>query len=154
MDRASVFEPVDIVPGLRDTVAVLESKAKSRQISVDMHIESSLPLVHGAAGELNQVWANLLDNALDFGAPSGRVTVMAESGPGAVTIRFIDDGPGVPDELKDRIFEPFFTTRPVGQGPGLGLDVVRRLLRAHGGDVELDSRPGRTEFRVTLPAAR
>jgi len=83
----------------------------------------------------------------------GRVELLANRRDSDVVIRVIDDGPGVSSDIRDRIFDPFFTTKPVGQGTGLGLDIVRRLVQRHNGQIELDSEPGRTEFRVTLPAA-
>jgi signal transduction histidine kinase len=83
----------------------------------------------------------------------GRVEVLAARHGESLVIRVIDNGPGIPDPIRERIFDPFFTTKPVGQGTGLGLDLVRRLVRRHEGTVDVDSRPGRTEFRVTLPLA-
>jgi len=100
------------------------------------------------------VWANLIDNAIDAAPESGRVEVTATRQRDAVVVSVVDNGPGVPAELGERIFEPFFTTKEMGQGTGLGLDIARRLVRQHDGQIEVDSRPGRTEFRVTLPGAR
>ena len=102
-------------------------------------------------GELNQIWVNLVDNALDAVNNGGRVTVTARVEGGMVVVRVTDDGPGIPADLKSKIFEPFFTTKPVGQGTGLGLDIVRRLVGRNDGRIDLESEPGRTEFRVTLP---
>ena len=102
---------------------------------------------------MNQVWSNLIDNALDAApASSGRVQVTAKAGQGTVIVRVIDNGPGIPDEIRGRIFDPFFTTKPVGQGTGLGLEIVQKLVVHNGGEVAVDSKPGRTEFRVTVPA--
>jgi len=103
--------------------------------------------------ELNQVWMNLVDNALDAVGVGGHVEVTAGAELGRVVVRVVDDGPGIPEAIRDRIFEPFFTTKGVGEGSGLGLDIVRRLLQRHEGEVEVESRPGRTEFRVRLPVA-
>jgi signal transduction histidine kinase len=75
-----------------------------------------------------------------------------ESRPGTVVVRVIDNGPGIPDEIRGRIFDPFFTTKPVGQGTGLGLEIVQKLVVHNGGEVAVDSKPGRTEFRITVPA--
>ena len=102
-------------------------------------------------GELNQVWANLIDNALDAVSDGGRVTVTARAEGAKVVVRVTDDGPGIPAEVKSRIFDPFFTTKPVGKGTGLGLDIVRRLVDRNDGSIEVESEPGRTEFRVALP---
>jgi signal transduction histidine kinase len=153
MDRASVPEPVDISRGLTNTLTVLRSKAKRKSVGVTVNVAADLPLVNGFGSELNQVWANLIDNALDAIADAGHVQVMAAREGPCVVVRVIDDGPGVPSEIRDRIFDPFFTTKPVGEGTGLGLDIVRRLVQRHNGQIELDSRPGRTEFRVSLPVA-
>jgi signal transduction histidine kinase len=85
-------------------------------------------------------------------AQGGQVEVTASRAPGRVVVRIVDDGPGIPAGIQPRIFDPFFTTKGVGQGTGLGLDIVRRLVQQHDGEIEVESRPGRTEFRVTLPA--
>jgi signal transduction histidine kinase len=153
MDRSSVPEPVDIARGLANTMTVLRAKAKGKSAGMSMNVEDALPAVNGFGGELNQVWANLVDNALDAAGEGGRVELKANRERGAVIVRVIDNGPGIPPEIRDRIFDPFFTTKPVGQGTGLGLDIVRRLLQRHSGQIEVDSSPGRTEFRVILPAA-
>jgi signal transduction histidine kinase len=153
MDRAAVPEPVDIGQGLANTLVVLRAKAKGKSVGLSMNIEKDLPFVNGFGGELNQVWANLLDNALDAVDEGGSVELAANSECDAVVVRVIDNGPGVPAEVRDRIFDPFFTTKPVGEGTGLGLDIVRRLVQRHNGGIEVDSIPGRTEFRVTLPVA-
>jgi signal transduction histidine kinase len=151
MDRESVSEPVDIAQGLANTLAVLRSKAKDKAVSLTLDIAPDLPRVNGFAGELNQVWSNLISNALDAVGENGRVEVTAKREHDGVVVRVIDNGPGIPQEIRGRIFDPFFTTKPVGEGSGLGLDIVRRLVQRHNGQVELDSEPGRTEFRVILP---
>jgi signal transduction histidine kinase len=153
MDRAAVAEPVDLSKGLGDTLAVLSSKAKGKFVGVSLNIEKDLPAVHGFGGELNQVWSNLIDNALDAVDQGGRVEISARRERDCVVVRVIDNGQGVPAGVRDRIFDPFFTTKPVGQGTGLGLDIVRRLVQRHNGQIELESEPGRTEFRVTLPVS-
>jgi signal transduction histidine kinase len=153
MDRATVPEAVDLARGISDTLVVLGSKARAKAVSVSVKLAPGLPRVRGLGGELNQVWGNLLDNALDAAPTSGHVEITAHQEGRMVLVRVIDDGPGIPADVMGRIFDPFFTTKPVGQGTGLGLDIARRLIRGHGGDVEVDSRPGHTEFRVTLPVA-
>jgi signal transduction histidine kinase len=153
MDQATAAEPVDLRRGLADTVAVLQSKARSKSAAVIVDVEPDLPRVQGFAGELNQVWANVIDNALDAIADGGRVDVLARREPPFVVVRIVDDGPGIPAEIREQIFDPFFTTKPVGQGTGLGLDIVRRLVSHNDGDIAVTSQPGRTEFRVELPIA-
>jgi signal transduction histidine kinase len=127
--------------------------------------------VRGYAGELNQVWTNLLDNAIDAAAEArdgdggdasgragdgaGRVRVRVHAERGDVVVEVEDDGAGVPDAVRERIWEPFFTTKPVGRGTGLGLDIARHIVvEQHGGQLTLDTRPGRTVFAVRLPAGR
>jgi signal transduction histidine kinase len=130
---------------------VLGAKAQAKAVGMRMRVETDLPPVRGYGGELNQVWANLLDNALDAATERGEVEVSARREGAHVLVRVVDDGPGIPAEIASRVFDPFFTTKPLGQGTGLGLDIVRRLVRHNDGEVELESRPGRTEFRVRLP---
>jgi signal transduction histidine kinase len=152
MDQAQVAEPVDLIQGLDNTVAVLKSKARGKSAAVVVDVEHDLPRVRGF-GELNQIWANLIDNALDAIPASGRVEVRANRDNQRVVVRIVDNGTGIPEEIRERIFEPFFTTKSVGQGTGLGLDIVRRLVHHNHGDIFVDSQPGRTEFRVVLPTA-
>ena len=153
MDHAPTPEPVDVRRGIADTLTMLGAKAREKSAQVSMAFPDNLPRAHGVGAELNQVWMNLIDNALDAVAVGGRVEVTAGEAPGRVVVRITDDGPGIPVAVQRRIFDPFFTTKEVGKGTGLGLDIVRRLVQQHDGEVEVDSRPGRTEFRVTLPAA-
>ena len=151
MDHASVPEPVDVAKGLTDTLALLAAKARGKAASVMVEVPADLPRVRGFGGELNQVWANLIDNALDAVPDGGRVVVTARADGSRVVVRVTDDGPGIPAEVRSRIFDPFFTTKPVGKGTGLGLDIVRRLVDQNEGAIEVESVPGRTEFRVALP---
>ena len=153
MDQSTVPTEVVVGKGLADTLAVLGGKARRKSVAVTLQIPEDLPAVEGFGGELNQVWANLIDNAIDAVPESGQVDVSAAGENGFVVVRVVDNGPGVPDKLKEQIFDPFFTTKPQGQGTGLGLDIARRLVSEHDGVIELDSRPGRTEFRVILPVA-
>jgi signal transduction histidine kinase len=153
MDQATAAEPVDLTLSLGNTVTVLKSKARAKSIAVAVNVDPDLPHVLGFAGELNQIWANLIDNALDAVADGGRVEVMANRERQRVVVRVVDNGPGIPAEIRERIFEPFFTTKGVGRGTGLGLDIVRRLVSHNDAEIEIASRPGRTEFRVSLPVA-
>jgi signal transduction histidine kinase len=153
MDQANVAEPVDLGQSLDHTVAVLKAKAREKSVVVTLELEAELPKVRGFAGELNQVWGNLIDNALDAVENGGRVEVLAIRESQSVVVRIRDDGPGIPADVRDRIFDPFFTTKPLGQGTGLGLDIARRLVRHNDGVIDFESQPGRTEFRVRLPIA-
>jgi signal transduction histidine kinase len=152
MDHAASPEPVDVGKGLTDTMAVLAGKARGKSISLTVDVPADVPRVRGFGGELNQVWANLVDNALDAVNDGGRVTVTARGEGTKVVVRVTDDGPGIPADVQGRIFDPFFTTKPVGKGTGLGLDIVRRLVDRNDGLIEVESQPGHTEFRVALPA--
>jgi signal transduction histidine kinase len=154
MDQAMVAQQVDLGPSLANTVAVLQSKAREKSVAVSVELQCDLPQVRGFAGELNQIWGNLIDNALDAVPSGGRVEVLASREDQCVVVRIIDNGPGIPPQDLARIFDPFFTTKPMGQGTGLGLDIVRRLLRHNDGAIDVESKPGRTEFRVTLPIAK
>ncbi len=150
MDRLSGPESVDVEKGLRDTVLILASRARSKNASVTLDIEPNLPRAYATGGELNQVWLNLIDNALDALTESGHVAVSARRELDRIVVRVEDDGPGIPPDIAPRIYDPFFTTKPQGKGTGLGLDITWRLLRRYHGDISFDSRPGRTEFRVSL----
>jgi signal transduction histidine kinase len=153
MDQAMVAEPVELAPNLSNTVTVLKAKAGQKSATVAIEIEPGLPRVRGFAGELNQIWGNLIDNALDAIGDGGRVEVKANREGERVVVRVVDNGPGIPAAIREKIFDPFFTTKPMGQGTGLGLDIVRRLVRHNDGTIEVESQPGRTEFRVSLPIA-
>jgi signal transduction histidine kinase len=154
MDRPTVAERLSIAQSLTDTVAVLGAKARAKSVSVTVDIPADLPLVKVYGGELNQVWSNLLDNALDSVRENGHIEVCARHELSGVVVRVIDDGVGIPAEHLRRIFDPFFTTKPVGHGTGLGLYIARRIVGRHDGNIDVESRPGggRTEFRVSLPA--
>jgi signal transduction histidine kinase len=151
MDQAAVAEPVDLTASLGNTVAVLRSKARAKSAAVTVDVEPGLPRVRGFIGELNQIWGNLIDNALDAVPESGRVEVIAKQERERVVVRIVDNGPGIPAGIRERIFEPFFTTKPLGHGTGLGLDIVNRLVAHNDAEIEVETVPGRTEFRVSFP---
>ena len=153
MDQAVIAAPVDLSQSLSNTIVVLGAKARGKSVAVALDVEAGLPQARGLVGELNQIWANLIDNALDAVEESGRVEVRANREGQRVVVRIVDNGPGIPAAIRERIFDPFFTTKPMGQGTGLGLDIVRRLVRHNDGEIAVESQPGRTEFRIVLPAA-
>ena len=154
MDRATVGEPGSIAQGITDTIAVLASKAKAKSVMVRLEIPETLPKVRIYGGELNQVWSNLIENALDAVGPNGEVSVRVAADENWVTVYVVDNGSGIPPEILSRIYDPFFTTKPMGEGTGLGLDISRRIVRRHDGTIDVESRQGRTEFRVALPVVR
>ncbi|MEQ1727898.1 MAG: HAMP domain-containing sensor histidine kinase, partial [Vicinamibacterales bacterium] len=150
MDQGVSAEPVDLTSNLANTVTVLRAKAREKSIAVALTVDPDLPAAIGFVGELNQVFSNLIDNALDAAPQDGHVEVTATRDKQRVVVRVIDDGPGIPPDVKSRMFDLFFTTKPVGKGTGIGLDLVRRLLAHNNAHIEVDSIPGRTEFRVLL----
>jgi signal transduction histidine kinase len=150
MDRTP-HQPTDLHAGLDATLVMLGHKIK-QGVTVVKEYDRSLPKVPAYAGELNQVWTNLIVNALDAMAGEGTLTIRTARDGDCVLVEIRDTGPGIPAELRSRVFEPFFTTKPVGQGTGLGLDVSWRVVvKRHGGDLRVVSEPGDTRFQVVLP---
>ena len=150
MDR-SPHQDTDLPAGLDATLVMLSAKI-GPGITVVKDYDRSLPPVPGYPAELNQVWTNLIHNALDAMAGSGTLTLRTAVDGDCALVEVADTGPGIPGELRKRVFEPFFTTKPVGQGTGLGLDVSWRIVvNRHGGDLCVVSRPGDTRFQVRLP---
>ena len=150
MDRAAL-QPVDVVEGLESTVVILQHKLK-QGVEVVREYEADLPRIDAYAGELNQVWTNLIDNAVDAmdGVGTLRITTRAEAD--AVVVEIADSGPGLDPAVAARAFDAFYTTKDVGKGTGLGLDIARRIVvERHRGELEIDSAPGRTVMRVRLP---
>ena len=152
MDRASAAEPFDLTTGLRDTVMLLTAKAREKSARVVVEIAEDVPHIPAFGAELNQVWSNLIDNALDAIGEGGQITVRARREQSEVIVCVADNGSGISAAVKPKIFDPFFTTKPVGRGTGLGLDIVRRVVEHHRGRIEVESVPGRTEFKILLPA--
>ncbi|MFC4452311.1 sensor histidine kinase [Deinococcus sonorensis] len=152
MDRGGDRQPADVRVGLDSTLTMLGHKLRGKEVRVERHYQESLPSVMANEGDLNQVWTNLIDNAVDALPVGGQLTVQADADGQQVRVCITDTGPGIPPDLQHRIFEPFFTTKGVGQGSGLGLDLVRRVVvRQHGGDVRVRSEPGHTTFEIRLP---
>jgi signal transduction histidine kinase len=152
MDRAP-HQDIDVRDGLKSTLIMLSHKIKERgNITVVKDFDDSLPPIPAHPAELNQVWTNLMDNAIYAMPDGGRLTVRTAREDGWVLVEICDTGVGIPAEMQQKIFEPFFTTKPVGQGTGLGLDISYRVItQRHGGDLRVKSRPGDTRFQVRLP---
>ena len=150
LDQASV-EPADLHEGLENTLVILHHELKYGITVVRKY--GQIPKIPVYVDELNQVWTNLILNAVQALGGKGEITIETEAKGDAVEVRVIDDGPGVPADVLPRIFEPFFTTKKKGEGTGLGLGIVKKIIDKHGGTVTVDSRPGRTAFAVTLPVA-
>ncbi len=152
LDRAP-FQVVDVHELLDSTLLMLSGKIPPG-IQVVKEYSPGLPRISAYAGELNQVWTNLIDNAVSAMGETGTLTVRTGLDGDQVFVEFADTGPGVPAEIRDRVFEPFFTTKPVGEGTGLGLDISWRIIvNKHHGDIRLKSSPGDTRFRVRLPVS-
>jgi signal transduction histidine kinase len=149
MDRASL-QPVDVVEGLDSTLVMLQHKLKD--VTVVKDYDPDLPRIDAFAGELNQVWTNLVDNAVDAMEGSGTLRVTTRTEDDAVVVEIGDTGPGLDPEAQHRAFDAFFTTKDVGKGTGLGLDIARRVVvENHHGTIELVRENGETVARVRLP---
>jgi signal transduction histidine kinase len=150
MDQSPV-QNVDVVKSLETTLTILNHKLK-RGVTVHRDYQT-VPLVNSFGSELNQVWTNLIDNAIDAMGGKGELRVRTYRDNGCVVIEIADNGPGISAEIRSHIFEPFFTTKGVGEGTGLGLDTVQRIVRKHKGNIQVNSKPGDTRFQVSLPLA-
>ncbi|RLK54905.1 ATP-binding protein [Actinokineospora cianjurensis] len=149
LDRAP-FQVVDVHDLLDATLVMLGGKVGA--VTVHKEYDRSVPPLPGYAGELNQVWTNLIDNALAAMGGAGTLTIRTSHHDGRLLVEVVDTGAGIPPEVVGRVFEPFFTTKPVGEGTGLGLDISWRIVVAkHHGDIRVDSEPGNTRFQVWLP---
>jgi signal transduction histidine kinase len=149
MDRMP-DQNVDVHQGIENTLVMLRHRLK-HGIEVTREYDRSLPPICAHGSDLNQVWTNLIVNAADAMKERGKLVIRTSCQDGHARIEVIDDGPGIPPELQGRVFEPFFTTKPIGEGTGLGLDAVRRIVTANRGDVNFESRPGETRFIVRFP---
>jgi signal transduction histidine kinase len=151
MDQSPV-QNVDVVKSLETTLTIMNHKLK-RGVTVQREYQPVPFLVNSFGSELNQVWTNLIDNAIDAMSGKGELRVRTYRDDGCVVIEIGDNGPGISPEVRSHIFEPFFTTKGVGEGSGLGLDTVQRIVRKHKGNIQVNSKPGDTRFRVSLPLA-
>jgi signal transduction histidine kinase len=151
MDRGGLVE-ADVNEGIKTTLTILKHKLKHTSVKLDKQLDHDLPKMTVLGSELNQVWTNLIDNAIDALGDSGTLMIRTRRENECVVVEIGDDGPGIPAELQSRIFDPFFTTKDVGSGTGLGLDTARRIVvERHRGSLWFDSEPGRTVFHVSLP---
>jgi signal transduction histidine kinase len=151
LDRAPQ-QDVDVRVALDDTITILRHRVPDG-VEVVRDYAPDAPVIHAFGGQLNQVWTNLLDNALDAVGREGTVTVRVERYGDGVAVIVTDDGPGIPAELQGRVFDPFVTTKPPGHGTGLGLSIAHQIVTdVHGGTLRVTSEPGATRFRTELPA--
>lgn len=151
MDQGPV-QNVDIVKSVETTLTILNHKLK-RGVTVVREYQPIPLLVNSFGSELNQVWTNIIDNAIDAMQGKGELRIRTYRDDSCVVVEIGDNGPGIPADIKPHIFEPFFTTKSVGQGTGLGLDTAQRIVKKHRGDIQLESKPGDTRFQVWLPLA-
>jgi signal transduction histidine kinase len=152
MDQAPLLE-IDVHDGLESTLVILKHKLK-QGITVRRDYDRTLPRIDAYAGELNQLWTNLMDNAIDAMQGNGELRLRTYMDDGQVAVEIGDNGPGIPAHVLPRIFEPFFTTKGPGQGTGLGLHVSHGIVQKHRGKIEVHSEPGDTRFKVSLPLSR
>jgi signal transduction histidine kinase len=153
MDQGHGKQYADIHTGIRSTLTMLQYKVRKGNIIIDEDFDTTLPEVNAMIGELNQVWTNLIDNALDAMEINGKgiLQIKTRRDKDCVEVTIADNGPGIPDEIMNKIFDPFFTTKEVGKGTGLGLDVVTRIVKQHNGSIKVNSKPGKTAFIVEFP---
>jgi signal transduction histidine kinase len=151
MDRGGVVVG-DVHEGIDSTLIMLKHKIKHTSIKVERNYDTSLPQLTMHGSELNQVWTNLIDNAVGALGENGKITISTLRDNGCVRVDIADDGPGIPEEVRSRIFDPFFTTKPPGTGTGMGLDTARRIVeQRHNGSLTFDTGEGGTTFHVWLP---
>ena len=144
-------QTVDIHEGLESTISLLGHKLRAKQVEIVRDLDPGLPGIEASGSELNQVWTNLIDNAVDAVGGDGRITLRTRRQGERVCVEIADNGPGIPPDLQARVFDAFFTTKPVDQGTGLGLDIAQRIVVRHHGELRLRSQPGDTRFQVLLP---
>lgn len=149
LDQAPV-QDVNIVEGLENTLVILRHKLKEG-VEVRREYSENLPRIQAYGSELNQVWTNIIDNAIDAMDGKGELIIRAYSKDSEVMVEIEDNGPGIPEENQSKLFSPFFTTKPMGKGTGMGLNLSYNIVTKHGGDIRIDSQPGRTCFQVSLP---
>jgi signal transduction histidine kinase len=149
MDQSPV-QNVDVVKSLETTLTIMNHKLK-RGVEVQRNYQPIPLLVNSFGSELNQVWTNIIDNAIDAMSGHGELRLRTYRDDGCVVVEIADNGPGISPEIRSHIFEPFFTTKGVGEGTGLGLDTVQRIVKKHHGSIQVDSKPGDTRFQIWLP---
>ena len=153
MDRTQEKIQADIHEGIENTLVMLNHKLKRSGVKIERHFQEDLPHPKVMVSELNQVWTNLIDNAIDAMEDTENPVLKLETRQDRDFVRIVvrDNGPGIPDDIKNNIFDPFFTTKAIGKGTGLGLEVVKNIINKHNGTIKVESVPGKTEFEVCLP---
>ncbi len=151
MDRTNEKQTTNIHNDIENTLTLLGFKLRGKNIEVEKNFSEDIKDIPAYVGELNQVWTNLIDNAIFALPKSGTLKIETELDQKNLKVSIIDNGPGIPKDILSRIFDPFFTTKKVGEGTGIGLDIVSRIIKHHKGEIKVNSVPGRTEFSVYLP---
>ncbi|MEO8086959.1 MAG: ATP-binding protein [Bacteroidota bacterium] len=151
MDRTSDMQPTNIHKDIENTLTLLGHKLREKNITVRKNFCSDMREIPAYVGELNQVWTNLLDNAIYAVSKGGEINIETKCSKIDVSVKIIDSGPGIPQEIVSRIFDPFFTTKKQGEGTGIGLDTVMRIIKRHNAEIKVSSVPGRTVFAVCIP---
>lgn len=151
MDRAMTREFIDLKEGINNTLVILKHKLKAKQIEVKKDFDPQFPSFKGYAGELNQVWTNIISNAIDAMEKGGLLKIKTYSKEDFLCVDITDNGHGIPEEIREEIFESFFSTKSLTEGTGMGLDITKRIVESHGGHIQLESEPGCTTFRVCFP---
>jgi signal transduction histidine kinase len=154
MDKTNEMQPTDIHKDIENTLTLLGYKLREKSISVKKTFCDDLAFLPAYVGELNQVWTNLIDNAIYAMEKNGELVIETTCDNKNVNVKIIDNGSGIPAEIQSRIFDPFFTTKKVGEGTGIGLDLVQRIIKRHNGEIKVFSKPGRTEFDVCIPISQ
>jgi signal transduction histidine kinase len=151
MDRTNEMQPTNVHKDLENTLTLLGYKLRDKNITVKKKFCDNLRDVPAYVGELNQVWTNIIDNAIYAMPKNGELTVETKCNDKQVTVCIEDNGSGIPKEIQSRIFDPFFTTKKQGEGTGIGLDIVMRIIKRHNSEIKLFSEPGKTQFTVSIP---
>ena len=154
MDRSDGLHSTDIHEDIEDTLTLLGYKIREKNIQVKKNFCEDLPEVEAYIGELNQVWTNIIDNAIYAVPQNGEIVIETDCDKKNVTVRITDNGTGIPKDILSRIFDPFFTTKKVGEGTGIGLDLVKNVIKRHNGEIKVNSIPGKTEFIMLLPLSQ
>jgi signal transduction histidine kinase len=155
MDKTHEKRKIDLHEGIENTVIILNHKLRKKSVTLKKEFDYKIPSISAYGGELNQVWTNLIDNAIDAVSVGGSITIrtgMSDNGADTVNVEITDNGKGIPADVQDKIFDPFFTTKAPGEGSGLGLEITYRIIvNQHKGSIGFESRPGFTKFSVCLP---
>lgn len=154
MDRSGDMQKTNVHEDLENTLILLGYKIRDKSIHLKKVFCDDMTDVEAYIGELNQVWTNLIDNAIYAVSQNGEIMIETECNKNNITVKITDNGTGIPKEIVSRIFDPFFTTKKVGEGTGIGLDIAKNVISRHKGDIKVNSVPGKTEFTISIPVSQ